>query len=79
MEVIIKELWHVLLAVFAAVVFVIRQEGRTNQHDRELARLQKQRDDDLKAAQKSREETHQMLHDIAAKLDRLIERMLPKG
>lgn len=79
MEELFVKFWHVLLAALAAVVFIVRQEGRTNFHAEELRRLQKQRDADLEAAMKSREETHSMLRDISAKLDRLVERLMVKG
>lgn len=68
--------WQLFLGVFGAVVFVVRTEGKTREHDRELSRLQVQRDADQTAHQRSRDETHGMLRDMNSKLDRLIERMM---
>lgn len=68
--------WQLFLGLFGAVVFVVRTEGKTKEHDRELARLQIQRDTDQTAHQRSRDETHGMLRDMNSKLDRLIERMM---
>ncbi len=90
METLIRDFWHVLLAIAGVIVFAIRHEGKTIFHGAEIKRLQDQRDDDLRAAKEQRDEdqraamlsrgeTHQMLRDIATKLDRLVERMLPKG
>lgn len=73
---IVKEFWHLIVGGVAIVVFIVRMEGRTNSHAVEIARLQKQRDEDMASAQRSRDETHRMLHDMDAKLDRLIERQL---
>lgn len=73
---IIKEYWGIILSAVAALVFIIRMEGRTAVHTVEIDRLQRQRDADMAAAQRSRDETHRMLHDMDAKLDRLIERNL---
>ena len=70
----IRDFWHVILTGIAAIVFIIRMEGRTAFHGLEIDRLQRQRDSDQAAAQRSRDETHRMLHDMDAKLDRLIER-----
>ena len=70
----IRDFWHVILTGIAAIVFIIRMEGRTSFHGLEIDRLQRQRDSDQAAAQRSRDETHRMLHDMDAKLDRLIER-----
>jgi len=72
----IKDAWEIILAGLAVVVFIIRMEGRTSFHAVELERLQRQRDSDQAAHQRSRDETHRMLHDMDAKLDRLIERNL---
>ena len=72
----IKEFWAIIIGGAAVIVFIIRQEGRTNSHATELGRLQRQRDADQLAAQRSRDETHRMLHDMDAKLDRLIERQM---
>jgi len=68
--------WQLFLGVFGAVVFVVRTEGKTREHDKELSRLQTQRDADQAAHQRSRDETHGMLRDMNSKLDRLIERMM---
>jgi len=73
---IIRDYWHIIGAAIGAVIFVVRMEGRTSFHAVELERLQRQRDADQEAAQRSRDETHRMLHDMNAKLDRLIERQL---
>lgn len=73
---IVKEYWGIILSAVAALVFIIRMEGRTAVHTVEIDRLQRQRDADMAAAQRSRDETHRMLHDMDAKLDRLIERNL---
>lgn len=73
---IFKEYWHLVVAGIGIVVFIVRMEGRTNFHGVELDRLQRQRDADQAAAQRSRDETHRMLHDMDAKLDRLIERQM---
>jgi hypothetical protein len=72
----LKDYWHVVLSVLAAVVFVIRMEGRMSFHGIEIKRLQKQRDDDQNHHQRSRDELHTMLRDMDSKLDRLIERNL---
>ena len=72
----IKDVWTFIIAGVAATVFVIRMEGRTTFHSIEIKRLQKQRDSDQNQAQRSRDETHAMLRDMDAKLDRLIERNL---
>jgi len=82
---ILKELWYLLAAGVAMIVFIVRMEGKTSMHGLEIERLQRQRDadqalaqetrkDDQAAAQRSRDETHRMLHDMDQKLDRLIER-----
>jgi len=68
--------WQILLAFFISVVFIVRTESKTREHDRELSRLQTQRDADQAAHQRSRDETHGMLRDMNSKLDRLIERMM---
>jgi len=72
----IKEFWAIILAGVGVVVFIIRMEGRTAFHAIEIQRLQLQRDKDQDAAQRSRDETHRMLHDMDMKLDRLIERQI---
>lgn len=72
----IKEFWAVILGAVGVIVFIIRMEQRTSFHGIELERLQRQRDADMAAAQRSRDETHRMLHDMDAKLDRLIERQM---
>jgi hypothetical protein len=72
----IKEFWGLIIAAVGAVAFIIRMEQRTSFHGIELERLQRQRDADMAAAQRSRDETHRMLHDMDAKLDRLIERQM---
>ena len=72
----IREFWAIIVGAVAIIVFVIRMEGKTSFHGIELERLQRQRDADMAAAQRSRDETHRMLHDMDAKLDRLIERQM---
>lgn len=72
----IKDAWEFILTGIAIIIFVIRMEGRANFHGIEITRLQRQRDMDQESAMKSREETHNMLRDMNAKLDRLIERNL---
>lgn len=68
--------WQIVLTFFGAIVFVVRTESKTKEHDRELARLQLQRDADQASHQRSRDETHGVLRDMNSKLDRLIERMI---
>lgn len=75
MEVILTY-WQILLTFLAAIIFVVRTESRTREHDKDLTRLQVQRDNDQAAHQRSRDETHGMLRDMNSKLDRLIERMM---
>lgn len=72
----IKDAWEFILAAVALIVFFVRMEGRANLHSVEINRLQKQRDTDMEHSLRSREETHKMLGDMNAKLDRLIERNL---
>jgi uncharacterized protein YukE len=71
-----QEYWQIISASIAALVFIVRMEGKTAEHTRELERLQVQRDADQAAHQRSRDETHGMLRDMNSKLDRLIERMM---
>ena len=68
--------WQPFLALVAAIFFIVRLESKTSEHDKELARLQVQRDADQASHQRSRDETHGMLRDMNSKLDRLIERMM---
>ena len=72
----IREFWQIIAAALAAAFFIVRMESRTAEHGRELARLQTQRDNDQDAHQRSRDETHGLLRDMNAKIDRLIERMI---
>ena len=70
----LRDFWHVILSALVGLVFIIRLEGKTKTHDVEIKALKTQRDADQQEARRSREETHQMLRDMNAKLDRLIER-----
>jgi hypothetical protein len=71
---ILKEFWALIMLAASTLVYVIRAEGKQDFHEKEILRLQHQRDMDQQAAMRSREETHHMLRDMDIKLDRLIER-----
>lgn len=73
---ILRDWWHVITAAFGFVIFVIRMEGRTTLHAAEIARLWKQREEDLAAATRARLETHDKLDQMNSKLDRVIERLM---
>ena len=66
-----------LLMVFTGVVvFAIRTEGKILVLAKEIESLWRQRIADQESAKISREEIHDMLKQISAKLDRLTEKMI---
>lgn len=73
---VIREYWNQIAAFGFAFAFIVRMEMALRFQGKELTRLEKQRDKDVEDSRVSRNETHAMLHDMNAKLDRLIERNL---
>lgn len=69
----IREWWSVILALLAAVVWLLRLEARGLQNEREIKRLWDQRSEDLEQAQQARDETNAMLKEMRADIKRLLQ------
>ena len=72
----IREFWNMITAGVLALAFVIRMEMAIRYQSKELLRLERQQEKQEINSEKNRSETHEMLKDMNAKLDRLIERNL---
>jgi hypothetical protein len=73
---VIRDFWNMITAGVLALAFVIRMEMAIRYQSKELLRLERQQEKQEANSEKSRSETHDMLKDMNAKLDRLIERNL---
>ena len=61
---IFREFWHIIMAVVAGLVWLVRLESRSLAIEKELERMAKQRIEDLANAEKSREDTKETLHEM---------------
>ena len=70
----LDHVWGYILAITAAIVWLIRLEGRTLSHDREIARMREQRHEDLAATSESRGEMLNMLAEIRGDIKTLMRK-----
>lgn len=66
-----KELWGIFLAAVAAVVWLIRLEGKVALNSAAIRRLEQQRHDDMVAAREARGMTNDGLRDIRGDLSEI--------
>lgn len=64
-----RDFWHMILTAIAAIVFVVRMEGKSAIHEVRIVKLEGQREAD-------RDEFLLIMRDMNTKMDRLIERNL---
>jgi len=69
------DLWPLLVAFVAFLVWLIRLESRSIENSKEIKRLWHQRKEDLDAAKASREETNSILHEIQKDIKALIAKV----
>ena len=74
---VIKEWWGAIMAATGLGVWLVRLEGSSKTALREVARLEKQIDDDRKIAFENRKEQNDMLREMRADIKRLLERNRP--
>lgn len=69
----ITQYWTQIAALIALVVWIVRLEGLVKFLVKEIYRLDKQRDDDLKRAKESRDATNAKLDKMDDKMERFFQ------
>lgn len=72
---IIKDWWAFILAGVGLVAWSIRLESQTKANTAEIARIWRQRAEDLAAHRAAREETNDLLAEMRADIKTLLSRM----
>lgn len=72
---VLKEFWAFILAGVALVAWSIRLESQTKANTLEIARIWKQRSEDLAAHKEAREATNEMLAEVRADIKELLRKV----
>ncbi len=71
----IRTFWPLAAAFVAAIIWLIRLEGRSVENAKEIKRLWNQRKEDLEASKQARDETNKMLGEIRDDIKALIAKV----
>lgn len=76
---ILREWWGLIMAGVAGVFWLSRLEWRSLQNEAEIKRMWSQRKEDLASAQRSRDETNEMLREMQRDIKLLLQQYGGKG